>query len=495
MQKRYIALFSAIMLIISCLAGCDANNTTTQITTQIPTSEKETDDTTFKLSYTQSDSLDPFKAETQNNQVLASLVFESLFDLDENYEPSLNIATGYAFTTKTTLRVDINQKLKFSDGSTLGTEDVVYSIRSAKKSPAYSSSLDCINSVYEEGNSVIINLNYANPYAINLLTFPIASVNDDSDSFPIGSGRYIYSNSNGKTVLKANTENEFNPYITTINLVNIAAADSIDNAVNIGNISFAFRDMSSDTSKRLSCAKKAVAMNNLVFIGINSLGGVTSNAQIRRAISLAVDRTVLAESAYSGYAFSAVSPFHPSFKSIGSISLFSDTADAVTAKQALTQSGYDGSKQISILTDTNENKLACANLLKNQLEAAGFSVNIETESTDEYQKRITNTEFELYIGEIKLSDDMCLYPFFNDDNGGARYGINNENMTCDDIYRQYLSGEAELGKFILAFNDEMPYIPLIYKKGMICYSKALNGDMQGYYGNFFSNIDNWNFIS
>ena len=40
----------------------------------------------------------------------------------------------------------------------------------------------------------------------------------------------------------------------------------------------------------------------------------------------------------------------------------------------------------------------------------------------------------------------------------------------------------------------MPYIPLIYKKGMICYSKAMNGDMQGYYGNYFSNIDSWNFI-
>ena len=90
---------------------------------------------------------------------------------------------------------------------------------------------------------------------------------------------------------------------------------------------------------------------------------------------------------------------------------------------------------------------------------------------------------------------MSLYPFFDEENGGARFGINDEEMSCDDIYRQYLSGEVELGKFILAFNDEMPYIPLVYKKGMICYSKALNGDMQGYYGNFFSNIDSWNFIS
>lgn len=495
MNKKFIALFMAIIIIISCFAGC-SKNSNDQITTTVPTTAKETDNSTFKLSYTQSDSLDPFKAETQNNQVLASLVFEALFDLDENYEAVTNIATGYAFTDKTTLRVDINPTLKFSDGSTLDTEDVVFSINAAKKSPAYGSALTCISSAYAEGNSVIIKLNYANPYAVNLLTFPITSTQDDEDGFPVGNGRYVYENSGSKTVLKANTQNGFNPYLTTITLVNIAAADSIDNAVNIGNISYAFRDMSSDTSKRLSCAKKPVSMNNLVFIGINSMGGITSNAQIRRAISLAVDRTVLAESAFSGYANVAVSPFHPDFKSIGDINLFAAQADAATAKQAVIQSGYSNDNlSISILTDKNENKTACANLLKTQLEAAGFSVKIDSVDTEEYLRRIGNIEFDLYIGEIKLSDDMSLYPFFDEENGGARFGINDEEMSCDDIYRQYLSGEVELGKFILAFNDEMPYIPLVYKKGMICYSKALNGDMQGYYGNFFSNIDSWNFIS
>lgn len=495
MQRKYIALFLAVVLLISCFAGCSADNVQTQTTTAVSATVKETDNSTFKLSYTQSDSLDPFKAETQNNQVLASLVFESLFDLDENYEPVANIATGYAFTDSTTLRIDINPQLKFSDGSELDTEDVVYSVNAAKKSPAYGSGLSCISSVQAQGNSVIISLSYANPYAVNLMTFPIASVNDDSDGFPVGSGRYAYKNSDGKTVLKAITDNGFDPYITTITLVNIAAADSIDNAVNIGNISYAFRDMSSDTSKRLSCAKKAVSMNNLVFIGVNSTRSITSNAQIRRAVSLAVDRNVIAESAYSGYADIAESTFNPHFKSIGNINLFSANSDTATAKQAINQSGYTADKlSLSILVDTNENKISCANLIKTQLEAVGFSVTVDKVSVKEYRSRIKKADFDLYIGEIKLSDDMCLYPFF-DEKGGARYGIDIKNMTCDDIYSQYLSGETELGKFILAFNEEMPYIPLVYKKGMICYSKALNGDMQGYYGNFFSNIESWNFIS
>lgn len=495
MRKKYIALFSAIAILISCLAGCNANNNTDNTATTVSTTAKERDNSTFKLSYTQSDSLDPFKAETQNNQVLASLVFESLFDLDESYEPVTNIATGYAFTDEKTLRVDINPRLKFSDGSDLNVDDVIFSINAAKKSPAYGSALSCISSAEAQGNSVIIYLRYANPYAVNLLTFPITSIKDDKNGFPIGNGRYYYENSDGTVVLKANTENGFDPYLTTITLVNIAAADSIDNAVNIGNISYAFRDMSADTSKRLSCAKKPVSMNNLVFIGINTMGSVTSNAQIRRAISLAVDRTVLAESAYAGYASVASSPFHPDFKAVGDVNLFSVSADSATARQAVNQCGYsDRELSLSILVDTNENKLACANLLKSQLESAGFNITIEKKNIKEYRRRVRNLEFDLYVGEIKLSDDMNLYPFFNSA-GGAKYGIDLDEFTCDDIYKKYLSGDEELGKFILAFNDEMPYIPLLYKKGMICYSKALKGDMQGYYGNFFSNIDSWNFIS
>ncbi len=495
MKKRYIALFLTAILILTLFSGCTSSDNQNNSTTTTGIAVKEADNSTFKLSYTQSDSLDPFKAKTQNNQVLASLVFESLFDLDENFEPSANIATGYAFTNSKTLKIDINPQLKFSDGKSLTPEDVVFSIHAAKKSPAYGSGLSCIGSAEAQGSCVIIHLNYPNPNAVNLLTFPIASIKDDKDGFPVGSGRYSYKNSGGKVVLKANTQNGFDPYITTITLVNIAASDSIDNAVNIGNISYAFRDMSSDTSKRLSCAKKAVAMNNLIFIGINHAGETTSNTHIRRAISLAADRQIIAESAYSGYASPATSTFHPDFKSIGSINLFSKTADTATAKQSIIQSTFSGKKlSISILVDTNENKISCANLLKTQLEAAGFRVKIDKKSVKEYRTRIKNNNYDLYIGEIKLSDDMSLYPFF-DTKGGAKFGINFKQIKCDDIYKEYLSGKSELGQFILAFNEEMPYIPLVYKKGMICYSKALKGDMQGYYGNFFSNIDSWNFIS
>lgn len=99
------------------------------------------------------------------------------------------------------------------------------------------------------------------------------------------------------------------------------------------------------------------------------------------------------------------------------------------------QSGIDTKElKLNILVNKNDNRTACAALLKNQLETVGFTVTIDEVSTKEYTRRVKGVEFNLYIGEVKLSDDMSLYPFFDDNSGGVRYGIDNKSLTCDDLY-------------------------------------------------------------
>ncbi len=163
MAKRYIAFFLALILLASSFTACTQSNDTQQETTAETTTAKPTDDTSFKLSYTQGDSLDPFEAKTQNNQILSDLVFESLFDLDENYEPVTNIATGYEFTDSKTLSVTIDPQIKFSDGSSLDSDDVVYSFNAAKDSPAYGNSLEYISAACASGNTVTFYLSHETP--------------------------------------------------------------------------------------------------------------------------------------------------------------------------------------------------------------------------------------------------------------------------------------------------------------------------------------------
>lgn len=332
-----------------------------------------------------------------------------------------------------------------------------------------------------------------NNYAHNLLVFPIMST-DLKNGFPVGSGRYYFENEDTDIVLKANTANGFSPHLTTIHLENITSSDSIDNAVNIGNISFAYRDLSEGSSKKISANKKLVNMNNLVYIGVNNKAGLTSNAYIRKAISLAVDRETLVKSAYGNFAAPASSVFNPQFE-LASTQLFEKTADINAAKQALAQSGTYSPTLSLLVNGDNGDRVTCAKLIKQELDAAGFNIILDiTNNYEDYAAKIAEEKFDIYLGETKISSDMSLRTFFYTD-GATSFGIDTETSAPALSYLSYLNGEAELGAFLLDFSGEMPYIPLLYRKGMICFTKAMNGDMQGTNNDCFGNIENWYFKS
>lgn len=499
MAKRIIAALLVTALTLLLLTACTAkpqqNNEETQVQTTSSVAADEIipeDNSTFKLSYSLADSLDPFEAVTQSNQILAQLVFEGLFSLDENYKATLNLASGFRYKDSTTLSVDITSGIKFSDGSSLTASDVVDSFEEAKESPYWGGMLEEISDCSAASASeVVFDLKTPNSYAHNLLIFPIKSSSASGD-FPVGCGRYYFATEGSETVLRANVTDSFKPHLTTIHLENIASNDSVDNAINIGNISFAFRDLSTNSSRKISANKKLVNMNNLVYIGANNKSGITSNASIRKAVALAIDRQALVKSAYGGFAQVAKGVFNPQFE-LSTTALYEGTADVNAAKQAIAQSGYSDLSVSLLYNSSNADRRACAALVKQQLEAAGFRVSLVGASDEEYFRYIENEQFNLYIGEIKLPPSMSLKAFFTN-SGAAHYGIDTGSSKAGEEYYNYLDG-GELGAFLLDFSNETPYIPLLYRKGMICFSKAMNGDMQGIQFDCFGNIENWYFIS
>ena len=494
MTKRYLSVLLALVMIAAALTACaPRENANSHVLVTETTTELVTDTTGFKLSYSQSDSLDPFKTKTLNNQIVETLVFDSLFVPDENFEAQPSIATSYSYESDTALSVTIPSGIVFSDGKKLTANSVVHSFNEAKSSPHWKNTLGGISSATAVSDTVIrFSLAYKNPNAHNLLTFAVASSSTDKNGYPIGSGRYKFGEGDGTVYLTVNKKHgDFNPHFTKIPLVNITAEESIENAINIGNISYAFRDMSKGSEVKMQCTKKAVNLTNLVYIGINGYNGITANKDIRRAISLATDRNTIAKSAYRGYAKSATSPFHPSSKLGRQSAVFEAQADLAAARQAVSGSGYkEKDLKLDILVNTNRERVAAAKLIKQQLEAIGFKVTINREKSKVYRSKIRSRSFDLYIGETRLPYDMNMRCFFTK-NGATRYGINLTSSKTAKTYNSYLSGKGEIGSFVLSFSQEMPFVPLLYRQGMICYSKSLQGDMQGYAENYFSNIEDW----
>ncbi len=494
MIKRITALLLSAALIAAVLTGCsDSKNNSVIKKQKVETTvQSKVDTSSFRLSYSMADSLDPYKTEALNNQVIQTLVYDSLFILDENYEAIPSVAESYTYKDSETLVVKLKTGLKFSDGTEIAGENIEYSFKAAKESPHWASTLSDFSRIeVESANEVTFYLNTPNPEAHKLLTFAIARMKKNKQGFKIGSGRYKFTEADGSVALVKNEYYpDFNPKFAKINLVNITSNESIENAINIGNISYAYLDLAEGSKAKILSDSKTVNLNNLVYIGIDCKNGITGNKNIRRAINLAVNRDALVKSAYRGYATAAKSVFNPVTAISKKTMIFDATADLNAAKQAISESGYSKDKlKLTLLTDKSEGKRATANLVKQQLEAAGFTVNLRVLKGSEYKEYVRDGYFDIYIGETKLKGDMSLSSFFSSD-GATHSGIETDGKTAK-AYRSYLKGEKEIGSFILNFTQETPFIPLLYRQGMICYTKSLQGDMQGYDGNYFSNIEDW----
>ena len=194
--KRLISVFIAVFMLLT-FAGCkktDKNNTSDIISSGDSTVLSDT----INLLCCYSDTLNPYTAASEINRNLTKLMFDSLIKLDNNFEPINCLAEsvsadGVTFTVKL-------KSSRFSDGSTVTADDVVYSYNLARASATvYASQLYEVASISaSDALTVNFTLTRQDPYFERLLDFPILKSGSDKRTDiddvvlpPIGSGRYV----------------------------------------------------------------------------------------------------------------------------------------------------------------------------------------------------------------------------------------------------------------------------------------------------------------
>ena len=125
---------------------------------------------------------------------------------------------------------------------------------------------------------------------------------------------------------------------------------------------------------------------------------------------------------------------------------------------------------------------------RKSLESIGINVELQEKEYSEYIESLRKGEFDLYIGEIKLSPNMSLSPFFSE-NGSASYGIDTKSVTAKAYY-DFAKGAIDISTFVQIFDGALPFIPLCYRDGMAYYSRELSyeGTVNEYepFGNVYS---------
>ncbi len=487
-MRKTVTLILIFALIITVFGGC--KKTPVQDDELVGVSSiSDQKEGTLKLAYSKADLLDPFTSSMSANMQILGLIYDGLYKLDKSYNPIPVIAKS-SILSGTTINVTLSSGV-FSDGSTITANDVVYSFEQARYSPSHSEKLKNFESAaVSASNMLIFTLKSPDPYALSCLTFPIVK-NGSVGELPIGSGRYVPQKSGESIYLIVNTRKaNFKPAIKTIMLVPVRDSSSIESSLEIGNTGFYYNDLSSGSYLRINAKTVDMGINNFIYLGFNSQSEIFSDAYIRQAVNLAVDRTEIATTAFQGHAREAYSPFNPDWFALASKDLVV-SVNAEKAAELITQSELDiTSKEISLLFNKeNQFKLETAEFIKGYLEKLGFKVKLKDYTAEYYVEAVTMGSYDIYIGEVRLSPNMDLSPLFG---GNAGYGINSE-CASGLRYSSFLSGGCELMDFINTFNEDLPFIPLCYRNAAASYTNSTQGDFNCCDSDVFYDIETWSF--
>ncbi|MBP3329219.1 MAG: hypothetical protein J6L89_00135 [Clostridia bacterium] len=488
---RFLCLLMCVIIVLTAFTSCTVSMG------EIKPASAEMDDSNYlKLPVRNTDSLNPYLAKTEYNIALSSLLFEGLVKVKEDFTVE-NVIASKVKVGAESVTVKINPSYCFSDSSPITAADVEYSFNLAKESDTFKKQLENFEEISASGDSVTFKLKSPDIYASLCLDFPIVKQQtEDYEGFVTGSGKYKIEN-NQTLIMNEKWHSKEMPKLRRIRLVNMLDTASGHESVETGNISYYFQDMSSGNYLRKNVRTHATLMTNLVFLGMNSLNENLEKIEVRQAVSLLIPKETIVEESYLGYAEVADTPFIPSWKELKKIN-FSEKSEAFNeATELLESAGYSRGNDVTqnimrlrlIVNDDNAFKVSAAENIATALKSAGIVVEVEKLPFETFVLRLQNGEYELYIGEMKMTKNMSLYPFFSL-NGGASYGINT-NSKIVATYNDFLNGKVTLQRFVDYFEVAAPFAPICFRSGIEMYTNELSVPRYGTVTDRFENIYSW----
>ena len=474
----------------------------------------------ISLLYSSADSLNPYTSAAKHNREVSHLLYDSLIVCDGDFNPV------YKLASKASLEGNVcTVKLRtayFSDGSPVTAEDVLYSYNIAKKSDTvYAAELYEVASVSASGSEIVFTLKNHDDYFLNLLDFPIIKASSDgkknSDGVeiaPIGAGRY-YMADDTSTLLRHNNYYGEIGAVSKIKLIDAPDDISATHYVEIGAADIYYADEALGNVVRMSGKRADVNTNNFVYIGINSAYGQLSNSLLRYAISSAINRTEICHSAYFDNATPASGYFNPGIKETSAVQTLKTVSDTQISVENLSKLGYNKMKDgyycndsgnhitLTLLVNSdNLSRVAAAKLIASECKQCGIEINVIERSYPEYISLLSSGGFQLYLGEIKVLNNMDLESLVVS-GGSAAYGVSAGvvdentgtagNTVCGDMVYKYKKGECTLTDLAGAFLTEMPQIPVCYRKGMLFYTSRIKNKAKPSCSDIFFSFENYIF--
>lgn len=435
MGTRLTALLLAGALTLALSACAPAGEVLPPETTPTPTQTARPEPArAFTLPRSEG-TLHPILSQDAANVALAGLVWEGLFALDGSFEPQPVLCQGYTVSEDgLTWTFTLRSGVTFSDGSPLTADEAAASLRLAMgESSRFSGRMGGVRSVTSQDGAVVVTLNRPNGALPALLDIPIVK---ETGGVPLGTGPYVLAGTGENLALEARSDWWQGKALPrdTIPLRAIQEADDLIHAFDTRDIALVSTDLTGTNALGFSGSFAAVdyPTSTMLYVGFNTADGPCRSAQVRQALLRGFDRAAVSTAQFSRHAQPAALPVSPA-------SPLYDEALAQTldyAPQAmeplLTAAGYtraDGVWQKEgrplaltfVAPNNNADRLAAAETLAANLTDAGLEVELRALAWDDYLQALTAGEFDLYLGEVRLTADFDLTAFLTP-GGALNYG-------------------------------------------------------------------------
>jgi peptide/nickel transport system substrate-binding protein len=479
-MKKWKQILALLLLPAFLLTGCWQETTEAeglQAETSSDTSQAEEVGsntpvlpTQLALPYFGKETLDPVTCRDGIQQTVTALLYEGLYELDENLEPQPKLCTGGSYDAETlTWTFSLHNGVVFSDGSPLTAADAAATLNRAMASERYGARLVCVQSVSAVDGQVVIVLKTANTALPALLDIPIVKSGTETDLVPLGTGPYkLISDDSGAYLSRSEvwwggstqptpriglvscTDEDTSLYQFISHNVQLVTADLTSGSAVSTTGSFEFHD--ADTTI-------------LQYVGINVTRPPFNSAALRRALGLGIDRGTLVSAYLSSHGKAAQFPVSPCSQDYPST--LETTYSYSAFESAMTAAGYHTGavhNATMIVNSENSFKVSAAKFIAAALSAFDLNIEIKALPWAEYTAALSAGDFDLYYGEVKLTADWNLQPLLG--TGGALNYGRYADPALDLLLSaaQSSSNRASALKSVcISLQSQAPILPVCFK--------------------------------
>lgn len=470
------------------------------------------------------DTMNPIISNNRNVQEITKIMYDPLITLNGNYKLEYCLAEEIAKTDDLTYIVKLRKGVLWEDKSNFTANDVRFTIELIKDLESrgirsiYSDNLRHVSGVEAiDGNTVKIWLNEPVDFFEYNLTFPIMCEKyyegedfASAEKLPIGTGMFRISEISENVIKLVPNEIYWNT-----EKKQMATQVNINLYANMGEVYAAFKNGELDILSvkipnietyigTLGYNKIEYKSRDYDFLAINTAHELLSNVNIRKALSVMIDKNNIVAGLGQGHVASNFSLDMGNWLYTKDLNVEQNTE---LATQILAEGGWnyinniwqkniDGKikkLEFSISVNSeNAKRVQVVENIKNQLANFGIPVDIKYLSEGAYIDAINNKNYEIILTGITLGYTPNLKTFFGDNNLANYYNqevfdlIYESSNTTDEntLYNNY-------NRIYDIYLDEVPYIGLYRNTNVIVYNQGLVCNITANAFNIYHNIEKW----